>query len=66
MKPAGHSEQASLNQYLLIALNLCSVHVQLMLAIRFHSNENDARALVGPSSHMFRVYANNKSNLNDR
>ena len=37
-KQAGQPEQAGLNQCQLIAHKLCSVHAQLMLAIRFLCN----------------------------
>ena len=51
-KPDGQPEQASLNQYQPIAQNWCSMHAQLMLAMRFLCNVNDTRALRGPCSHV--------------
>ena len=49
MKPAGHPEQASLNQCQLIAQNLYTAHAQLMLAIRFLCNVNDTWLVFVPS-----------------
>ena len=54
-KPVGQPEHASLNQCQLIAANrpkLCSGHPQLVVEIRFLSNVIDARALIGPCSHV--------------
>ena len=55
-KPAGQPEYASLNQCQLIAANLgqnwCSGQPQLVVEIRFLSNVIDARALIGPCSHV--------------
>ena len=50
MKPAGQPEQASLNQCQRINQSSCSVHAQLMLAIRSLSNANDTRTLIGHCS----------------
>ena len=55
-KPAGQPEHASLNQCQLIAanrqINWCSGQPQLVVEIRFLSNVIDARALIGPCSHV--------------
>ena len=55
-KPAGQLEHASLNHCQLIAANrpkeLCSGHPQLVVEIRFLRNVIDARALIGPCSHV--------------
>ena len=55
-KPAGQPEHASLNQCQLIAANRrynwCSGHPQLVVEIWFLSNVIDARALIGPCSHV--------------
>ena len=54
-KPAGQPEHASLNQGQLIAAyrpELVLWAPQLVVEIRFLSNVIDARALIGPSSHV--------------
>ena len=54
-KPAGQPEHASLNQCQLIAANrpkLVLWATQLVVEIRFLCNVIDARALIGPCSHV--------------
>ena len=55
-KSVGQPEHASLNQCQLIAANRpkigALVHPQLVVEIRFLSNVIDARALIGPCSHV--------------
>ena len=51
-KPAGQPEHASLNQCQLIVANRCSGHPQQVVEIRFLCNVIDARALIGPCSHV--------------
>ena len=51
-KPAGQPEHASLNQCQVIVANRCSGHPQQVVEIRFLCNVIDARALIGPCSHV--------------
>ena len=54
-KPAGQPEHASLNQCQLIAVNRPFGALgtpQMVVEIRFLSNVFDARALIGPCSHV--------------
>ena len=51
-KPVDQPEHASPNQCHLIAANWCSGHPQQVVEIRFLCNVIDARALIGPCSHV--------------